>query len=62
MNHKVSSVDFAPDRRTNADWLREQLEDLADHVANAHRPSKARTAEAIRNIVRGYEWRLGKLP
>jgi hypothetical protein len=53
---------IARDHRHSDTWLREQLEDLAFHVENAERPSKRRTAEALRAISRGAEWRLGRWP
>ncbi len=57
-----TAMDQEYDNARDTRWLRAQLEDLADHVANAQRPSKARTAEAIRNIAMGKEWRLGRWP
>lgn len=57
-----TAMDQESENRNSTTWTHDQLESLADHVANKHRPSKARVAAALKAIIRGTDWRYGRWP
>lgn len=53
---------IAAENTRDPEWVKEQLLDLAIHLEHKPRVSRLRTAEAIRRIAAGYEWRIGAWP
>ena len=61
--HRAQPASTAARNRTNAAWLRAQLEDLAGHLAfDARHWSLDQQRRALMAIARGESWRIGALP